>query len=138
MEFTINFMIWVGAISAMVVSLLKWLKAFDWKQFWKFDDEELDEIDDKIDGWVDDGIDIVDQVFVSKLKATGAWDSINGVYDRTVFQRNATQACQMCVQTINHLVPTTVKKRLAKSFDDRDMFFRNRIEQRLQKRHVIQ
>lgn len=134
MDFTIQFLVWVGAVSAAIVSVLNRLKAFDWSQFKKLIGKELGEVEQQLNKLIDESIDIVDQVFVDKLKETGDWDSLNGVFDMSLYQRNASEASAMCVRTLNSLVPSTTKKRLEKSFDDLELYFKNKIEQRIKSR----
>jgi len=73
---------------------------------------------------------------VDKLKEIGEWDRFNGICDKEVFKKNAAEALERCLISLKSRIPKQFKRLVAKYYDDLDMFYKNRIDERI-KEHEL-
>jgi len=121
----------VGLLSVaatVVVNILR-QKTARWGR--KISDPVIERLNQQLDIWIDDSINTVNKNFVDKLKETGEWDRFNGVFDKETYKKNATEALERSVNSLKSRIPKTFKRLVTKYYDDMDLFYKNRIDERL-------
>jgi|GEM_PF-1041181 len=122
------------SVAATVVITIIRNKTAKWSR--KISDPVIERLNQQLDIWIDDSINTVNKSFVDKLKETGEWDRINGVFDKETYKKNAAEALERSLSSLKSRIPKTFKRLAAKYYDDTDLFYKNRIDERL-KEHEI-
>ena len=127
----------VGALSVVATLIITWLRTKSVKWNRRISDPLVQKLNEQLDIWIDDSINTVNKNFVDKLKETGGWDKHHGVFDKEIFKKNAAEALDRCLVSLKSRIPKQFRKLVAKYYDDLDMFYKNRIDERI-KEHELE
>ena len=126
----------VGALSVGATLVVTWLRTKSVKWNRKISDPIVQRLNEQLDIWIDDSINTVNKNFVDKLKEIGEWDRFNGVFNKEVFKKNAAEALERCLASLKSRIPKQFRRLVVKYYDDLDMFYKNRIDERI-KEHEL-
>jgi len=127
----------IGILSVAATVAITWIrgKAVKWSK--KINDPVVERLNEQLDVWIDDSINTVNKNFVDKLKEIGEWDRLNGVFDKETYKRNAAEALEKCLVSLKSRLPKPFKKLVSKYYDEVDMFFKNRIDERIKEHELL-
>ena len=152
----------VGGLSVGATLLVAWLRSKTAKWSRRISNPIIERLNEQLDIWIDDSIDTVNKNFVDKLKETGEWDRIGGewieidvqtgqpvygncylretrrirtggVFDRESYKANAADALERCLISLKSRLPKQFGRLIAKYYNDPDLFYKNRIDERIKK-----
>jgi len=122
------------SVAATVVITIIRNKTAKWSR--KISDPVIERLNQQLDIWIDDSINTVNKNFVDKLKETGEWDRFNDIFNKETYKKNAIEALERSLSSLKSRIPKTFKRLVSKYYDDTDLFYKNRIDERL-KEHEI-
>lgn len=127
----------VGALSVGATFIITWLRSKSVKWNRKISDPIVQRLNEQLDIWIDDSINTVNKNFVDKLKEIGEWDRFNGLFNKEAYKKNAADALDRCLASLKSRIPKQFRKLVAKYYDDIDMFYKNRIDERIKEHELI-
>ena len=127
----------VGALSVIATIAITWVRSKTIKWSRKISDPIVQRLNEQLDIWIDDSINTVNKNFVDKLKEIGEWDRFNGIFNKEVYKKNAAEALDRCLVSLKSRIPKQFRKLTSKYYDDIDMFYKNRIDERI-KEHELE
>ena len=127
----------VGALSVGATLVITWLRTKSVKWNRRISDPIVQRLNEQLDIWIDDSINTVNKNFVDKLKETGEWDRFNGMFNKEVYKKNAAEALERCLISLKSRIPKQFRKLVAKYYDDLDMFYKNRIDERIKEHELM-
>ena len=126
----------IGALSVAATVAITWFRSKTVKWSRRISDPIVQSLNEQLDIWIDDSINTVNKNFVDKLKEIGEWERLNGVFDKETYKKNAAEALERCLVSLKSRIPKPFKKLVTKYYDNIDLFFKNRIDERM-KEHEI-
>ena len=142
----------IGGLSVVVTLIITWLRSKTLKWAKRINNPIIELLNEQLDKWIDDSINTVNKNFVDKLKEVGEWDMtggeirrladgtvsvIGGVFDKNTYKNNAKEALERCLASLKSRIPKPFKKLVIKYYDDVDLFYKNRIDERI-KEHELE
>ena len=126
----------IGGLSVAATVAITWIrgKALKWSK--RINNPIIEELNTRLDSWIDDSINTVNKNFVDKLKETRDWEHLAGVFNKEVYKKNSLEALDRCLISLKSRIPKPFKKLVAKYYDDTDLFYKNRIDERM-KEHEL-
>jgi len=120
-----------GAVAFAIIrkKAVKWTKVID--------NPVVKDLNKQLDLWLDDTINIVNQDFVDKLKKIGEWEAVSGIFNKSTYEKNKTQAQELGLITLKSILPRAFKKLVSRYYDDTDSFYKKRLDQRLKERKLL-
>jgi len=127
----------IGLLSVVATVAITFIrgKAVKWSR--RISDPIVERLNEQLDIWIDDSINTVNKNFVDKLKEIGEWERLNGVFDKDTYKRNAAEALERCLASLKSRIPKPFKKLVSKYYDDTDLFYKNRIDERMKEHELI-
>ena len=135
----------IGVLSVVATVVITYIrgKAVKWAR--KINDPVVEKLNEQLDIWIDDSINTVNKNFVDKLKEVGEWDRVGGVwnrvgerwavtggtFDKATYKQNASEALDRCLASLKSRIPKPFKRLVLRYYDDVDLFYKNRIDERL-------
>jgi len=126
----------VGALSVGATLIITWLRTKSVKWNRKISDPIVQRLNEQLDIWIDDSINTVNKNFVDKLKEIGEWDRFNGLFNKEAYKKNAAEALDRCLVSLKSRIPKQFRKLVTKYYDDVDMFYKNRIDERIKEHEM--
>ena len=123
----------LSVLATVVITIIK-NKTVKWSR--RISDPIIERLNEQLDKWIDDSINTVNKNFVDKQKETGEWDRLNGVFCKEIYKKNAAEALERCLSSLKSRIPKGFKRLVAKYYDDTDLFYKNRIDERLKEHEV--
>lgn len=96
----------------------------------------LEQIQIKLNQYLDDAINTTNKKFVDKAKEEGLWDKSDGVFDNELYAYNAEKALNLCYDSLLSILPVSFKKLITKYFTDIKTFLITEIDRRLKEREL--
>ena len=142
----------IGGLSVLATLIVTWLRSKTLKWGKRINNPIIERLNEQLDVWIDDSINTVNKNFVDKLKEIGEWDMtggeirraadgtvsiIGGVFDKNTYKNNAKEALERCLASLKSRIPKPFKKLVIKYYDDVDLFYKNRIDERI-KEHELE
>jgi len=126
----------IGGLSVAATVAITWIrsKAVKWSK--RINNPIIEELNKRLDIWIDDSINTVNKNFVDKLKETGDWEHLAGVFNKEIYKKNSLEALDRCLISLKSRIPKPFKKLVGKYYDDTDLFYKNRIDERM-KEHEL-
>jgi len=126
----------IGGLSVAATVAITWIrsKALKWSK--RINNPIIEELNTRLDSWIDDSINTINKNFVDKLKETGDWEHLAGVFNKEIYKKNSLEALDRCLISLKSRIPKPFKKLVAKYYDDTDLFYKNRIDERM-KEHEL-
>jgi len=126
----------VGGLSVAATVAITWIrsKALKWSK--RINNPIIEELNKRLDIWIDDSINTVNKNFVDKLKETKDWEHLAGVFNKEIYKKNSLEALDRCLISLKSRIPKPFKKLVVKYYEDVDLFYKNRIDQRM-KEHEL-
>jgi len=100
----------IGSLSVLATLAITWIrsKAVKWSK--KINNPIIEELNKRLDIWIDDSINTVNKNFVDKLKETGEWIGVSGCFDRDIYRKNSLEALDRCLVSLKSRIPKPFKK----------------------------
>jgi len=126
----------IGSLSVAATLAITWIrsKALKWGK--RINNPIIEQLNIKLDEWIDDSINTVNKNFVDKLKETGDWEHLAGVFNKEIYKKNSLEALDRCLISLKSRIPKPFKKLVGKYYEDVDLFYKNRIDERM-KEHEL-
>ena len=126
----------IGSLSVGATLAITWIrsKALKWGK--RINNPVIEELNKRLDIWIDDSINTVNKNFVDKLKETNDWEHLAGVFNKEIYKKNSLEALDRCLISLKSRIPKPFKKLVVKYYEDVDLFYKNRIDQRM-KEHEL-
>ena len=127
----------IGSLSVLATLAITWIrsKAVKWSK--KINNPIIEELNTRLDSWIDDSINTVNKNFVDKLKETGEWEHLAGVFNKEIYKKNSLEALDRCLISLKSRIPKPFKKLVGKYYDDTDLFYKNRIDERMKEHELV-
>ena len=142
----------IGALSVIATVIITYLRSKTLKWGRRINNPIIERLNERLDVWIDDSINTVNKNFVDKLKEIGEWDTVGGeirrtvegtvqivggAFDKNTYKNNAKEALERCLASLKSRIPKPFKKLVIKYYDDVDLFYKNRIDERI-KEHELE
>lgn len=124
----------IGIVPMAITLIVSWLRSKITKWMKAIDNPVVNELRDKLNIYLDGAINATNNQFVDKLKATGTWDTLNGVFDKDVYSKNAAEAKSLCYGALIASLPINFKNSIEHYFTDIKSYLLSEIDRRINER----